>query len=279
VQVGSSYVLPASSRTVTHDDMTVVQMARAGYPISALSPRQVQGRIDRQRLAYEQAVACCAVTRWAARSIVEDYGIPASKVHVVGGGRNHEPRAVERDWSVPRYLFVGKDWERKNGDAVLRAFARLRREVPEATLDVVGNHPPITTEGVTTHGALNISLAAERALLDGLFERATCLVLPSRHEPSGIVFSEANAAGVPSIGSTEGGSAELIGDAGRIVHPDDDDGLLAAMRELTDPATAQRLGRNARRRSRLFTWEAVAERLLRALDLPELRTNELATFL
>lgn len=271
VQVGSSYSLPESEfAVVTHDDMTVVQAARAGYPtIAALSRRQREGRIERQRAAFNRALACCVVTGWAKQSIVEDYGIAEEKVHVVGGGRNHEPRPVERDWSTPRFLFVGKDWERKNGPAVLRAFARLREQIAAARLDVVGNHPPIDAPGVVAHGPLRLADRDERRRMDALFESATCFVMPSLHEPSGIVFSEANAAGVPSIGTTEGGAGELIGDAGRVVHPADDDALLAAMLELSDPATARELAARARKRSSLFTWPKVGERLLRALRVPD----------
>lgn len=280
VQIGSSYSLPASGKLVTHDDMTVVQAAEAGYPgVTALSKRQLKARIERQRRAFERAAACCVVTHWAARSVIEDYAISPAKVFVVGGGRNHEPRPVERDWSMPRFLFVGKDWERKNGPTVLRAFARLRREIGQARLDIVGQHPPIAAEGVTTHGSLRLDDPSGRARLDSLFESATCLVMPSRHEPSGIVFSEANAAGIPSIGSTEGGSGELIGDAGRTVHPDDEDGLLAAMRDLADPARAKLLSRRARARSARYTWRAVGERLLRALQLPSPDNRVLAEFL
>jgi glycosyltransferase involved in cell wall biosynthesis len=43
-----------------------------------------------------------------------------------------------RDWSTPRFLFVGNDFERKNGVAVVSAFKRLRDQVSEARLDVVG---------------------------------------------------------------------------------------------------------------------------------------------
>ena len=38
---------------------------------------------------------------------------------VVGFGRNCEPRPVPRDWREPRFLFVGVDWQRKNGEAVV----------------------------------------------------------------------------------------------------------------------------------------------------------------
>ena len=80
----------------------------------------------RQRRAYEQAVACCLTTPWAADSVIRDYGIAPAKVHVVGHRLQPRAPAGERDWSRPRFLFVGMDWARKNGAGVLRAFARLR---------------------------------------------------------------------------------------------------------------------------------------------------------
>ena len=39
-----------------------------------------------------------------------------------------------------------------------------------------------------------------------------------------------------------------------------------AMLRLADPATAARLGAAAKRRAEEFTWTAVAQRLLRALE-------------
>ena len=58
-------------------------------------------------------------------------------------------RVSRRDWSRPRFLFVGVDWRRKNGAAVLDAFEEVRRVVPAASLDLVGNHPEIDAPGVT----------------------------------------------------------------------------------------------------------------------------------
>lgn len=280
VQVGTGFSLPATLPAATFEDMTVPQAVRLGYPHwRALSARAVAARMKRQGRAYSQAKACCTRTHWAADSIVEDYGVPPAKVHAVGVGRNHDPRPSERDWHNPRFLFIGREWERKNGPGVLRAFQRLRAENPGATLDVVGKHPPIELPGVIGHGPLRENDPAERATLEGLFERATCYVMPSHHEPAGIVYVEAGAAGVASIGTTRGGAGELIGDAGRLVDPDDDEALLAAMRELANPSTAARLGAEARRRAAFFTWRAVAERLVRALDPPGVEVDSLADFL
>jgi glycosyltransferase involved in cell wall biosynthesis len=235
--------------------------------------------VARQRAIYARATACCAMSHWAARSMVEDYGVPREKVAVVGLGRNVEPERADRDGTQPRFLFVGKDWERKNGPRVLAAFAALHDERPDARLDVVGGHPPIDQPGVVGHGLLDTREPGKRRDLAQLFSAATCFVLPSLHEPAGTVYTEAAAAALPSIGSTAGGGATVIGDAGRVVAPDDDAALLDAMRLLANPEVAARLGEEALLRSELFTWRVVAERLVRALAPAGADLDGLAEFL
>jgi glycosyltransferase involved in cell wall biosynthesis len=215
-----------------------------------------------QRSAYERAAACCVASDWAAEAVVADYGVPRSKVHVVGFGRNCEPRPVPREWQVPRFLFVGADWKRKNGDAVVRAFARLRGELGQGQLDLVGNHPRVGLEGVVEHGALRLDDEADTRRLEELFEQATCYVMPSRFEAFGMVYVEAGTAGVPSIGTMRGGAATAIGDGGLLVDPDDENALLEAMRQLANPDRAAELGERAREHSGPYTWRGVAERIL-----------------
>jgi Glycosyl transferases group 1 len=280
VQIGTGFVLPAGTRYVTFEDLTVAQALRLSYPeFESLGRKAVQTRLERQRRAYQGAVACCMTTRWAGDSVVNDYGIPAGKVHAVGVGRNHAVGATSRDWQTPRYLFVGVEWERKNGPAVLRAFTRVREHFPDARLDVVGGHPPLDTDGVVGHGFLSLGEPAARAEVEALFREATCFVMPSLYEPSALAYVEAGAAGLPSIGTTVGGSAELIGDGGCVVDPHDDEALFTAMRELADPETAARLGGLAHRRSELYTWDSVAQRILRALAPVGVDRDALAAFL
>src|SRR5207248_10738046 len=123
-----------------------------------------------------------------------------------------ELHAVKRDFSAPRFLFVGKDFERKNGPLVVDAFGEVRARWPDATLDVVGRHPRLDHEGVSGHGFLSLDRADHAERLRGLFERATCFVMPSLAEPAGYVFAEALSAGIGSIGTRNGGSATIIGD-------------------------------------------------------------------
>ena len=269
VQIGSELGNPlAPGSFVTFDDMTVIQARQLPNPYFA--------RIDEpsfafwescQRRLFHSARAVCVASAWAGRSVVSDYGVPAEQVHVVGIGANLELEPGSRDWSRPRYLFVGLDWQRKNGPAVVRAFSIIHAENPESRLDLVGDHPPVDGAGIFGHGRLDRSTSDGRDRLAALFRSSTCLVVPSLSEPFGIVYLEAASAGTASIGTLVGGASEPIGETGILVDPRDELSLLEAMRRMSQPTEASARGAAAAERARLFTWKRVAARTLRAADL------------
>jgi len=131
----------------------------------------------------------------------------------------------------------------------------------------VGRHPKLDQPGVVGHGFLAREDAAAQARLDALFASATAFVLPSRFDPSPIAYLEAASAGLPVIATTEGGAGELLGAAAITVHPDDPAGLVAAMRRLADPETAQSMGAQASHNARHASWSDVARRILGALEI------------
>lgn len=279
VALGSGYALSTPLPVVSFEDMTLAQALRQGEPPYGTLGARAAGRwLARQREIYERSRGCCVTSAWAASSVRGDYGIDAAKVHVVGVGRNIEAGRPEREWSVPRFLFVGADWERKRGAAVVDAFAAVRARHPEATLDLVGNHPPVAAPGVVTHGRLPLGSPAGQRRYAELLRGATCFLMPSTHEPFGIAYIDAGASGLPSIGTTVGGAPEAVGPGGLVVDPGSREALPAAMLELADPATARRLGELACEHAAAYTWRATAERLLRALRPPGVDTDRLAPF-
>jgi glycogen synthase len=280
IQIGTTFALPAGVRFVPLEDMTLSQ-ATAVHPVFSRMSGAVVAAWERRRAEiYRAAHMCAPASHWTADSLHRDYGIARARMGVVGFGANHIAPASERRWEPPRFLFIGIDWERKGGPALLRAFARLRDTVPAATLDVVGGHPPLTAEGVSFHGLLSRRDPRQRGLLLELLARASCFVMPSLVEPFGIAYLEAAAAGIPSIATSIGGPADAVGsDAGVVVDPRDEDALVAAMTRLADPETAKRMGAAARERAKLYTWPCVAERLLRALELEPPDGRALAQFL
>jgi glycosyltransferase involved in cell wall biosynthesis len=143
----------------------------------------------------------------------------------------------------------------------------------------VGQVPAVTADGITVHGVLALGDPRGRQQIERLLRDATCLVMPSRHEPSALAYVEAAHAGLPSIVSKAGGSEELVGPGGIGVDPDDARALLDAMTALSDPTLARATGAKAQVHAQLYTWDAVAERLLRALRPDQAVQRNLARFL
>ena len=214
LQIGTAYNLDTDLPVVTYEDMTIAQAVQYAWPgYSSLSDDEIRECLAFQKTSYRRAQACCTMSNWAAQSLIEDYLVPADRVRVVGVGASHVGLPSPPDWTVPHFLFVGMDWKRKNGPAVLRAFMRLKADdglVSQARLDVVGRHPPIQQPGVFTHGVLRQSDPAEARQLDStLPQRDHVLVMPSKIEPAGIVYVEAGCCSVP-IGAQVGGSADSL---------------------------------------------------------------------
>lgn len=262
-------VVPRGIPCATYDDATLAQMwahpdsdiRNSGFP-----EKHVQRWIARQAASSHRADLCCVSTAWAAESFVAHYGVARERVRVIGMG--HRPREIplrERDWSTPRYLFVGVDWKRKNGDMVLGAFREVRARIPEAVLSLVGESPQVDEPGVERYGFLPREDPAAQAVLDELYAKATCFVLPSRFDPSAIAYLEASSAGLPVIATKAGGSGELLGEAAVIVNPDDAAAITRAMLQLGDPQTAREAGALAAARAPQYSWQRIGQRLLDAV--------------
>ncbi len=269
IQIGTDFTISTTAPTVTYEDMTVAQhIEHADEWFMTFPARARDAWLARQRLAYRNADACCVCSGWAGGSIVQHYGVAATDVRVVGLGANHRiDPPNDRDWSLPRFLCVARDWRRKNVPLIVETFARVRAEHPSSTLDIVGPYPGPAGDGVTLHGTLRLDEPGERAQVESLFRRATCYVMPSKHEASALAFIEAGSAGLPSIGTTVGGAAELIGDGGVVVDPADPEALHQAMLRLSDPETGAAFGARARAHSAWYQWPATAERILDALGV------------
>lgn len=162
-------------------------------------------------------------------------------------------------------LFVGGDWHRKGLGLAVEAVAKARADDTNLVLWVVG------TGDEAGFGAAASALGVgERVWFFGpsdrperFFQAADLFVLPSTYETFGIVCFEAAACGLPVVAPPLHGISDLIGDgeAGIVVERDADS-IAAALRQLADPATRARLGGEAHRRARQYTWERSAASVL-----------------
>ena len=178
----------------------------------------------------------------------------------------------------PLILQLGRLVPRKGVDAVIRGFARLRRDHGiAARLLIVGgesNDPdPAATPEI---GRLREIAAAEgasdgvvfvgrrgREVLKYYYSAADVFVTTPWYEPFGITPVEAMACGTPVIGSNVGGIKFTVrdGETGYLVPPDDPGAIAERIAHLyRHPRLMNVFRRQAIKRANdLFTWKGVAD--------------------
>lgn len=164
----------------------------------------------------------------------------------------------------PRILSVRNLEQHYRVDVTLRAFAALKRLLPEATLTVAGYG---NQERALRRLAASLGLDGVRFLgrvepvdVPALYEDADLFVNSAVIDNQPVSVLEAFAAGLPVISTGTGDIAAMLGDGDRglLVPPDDPDALAAAMAALLEcPERAWRMARRAKRETDRYTWSRV----------------------
>lgn len=170
---------------------------------------------------------------------------------------------------VTRFFYAGTLMARKNVDAILRALATHRAR--PWTLDVVGEGDCLSelqaladklevTDRVCFHGRL----PRERVL--EMMHEADVFTMISRNEAFGLVYLEAMAAGVLTVGSRDEGIDGVIADGenGFLCRAGDDAALAAIYGRIFDmtPEERRTVAQHAKETAMQMTDSAVAERYL-----------------
>ncbi|MCS7283792.1 MAG: glycosyltransferase family 1 protein [Anaerolineae bacterium] len=169
-------------------------------------------------------------------------------------------------------LYVGSENPRKNLPTLLRAFARLYRDLPNVRLIRVGaiqyfSHARQLQQEIRALGlekaVLHFPTVSDEDLVL-FYNRADLVVVPSLYEGFGLPVLEAMACGTPVVCSNATSLPEVAGDAALLVSPLDEEEWTQAMaRLLTDRSLWEDLRARGLARARLFTWERTAEETLK----------------
>ena len=218
-----------------------------------------------------RADAVITVSEYTAGRIRTQLGVPSDVVSICPPGAPPWERRREPTSNGP-ILFMGTIEPRKNVPVLLGAYEALVTRRPDAPpLILAGNVTPacqvvleriqqLPLAGRVRH--VGYVSGAER---EKLYREASMLVLPSLDEGFGMPVLEAMTLGVPAVISNRGALPEVAGDAALVVDAEDPRGLAAAMeRLLGDPALAARSADAGVARSRQFSWDTSAARLLKA---------------
>ncbi len=164
-----------------------------------------------------------------------------------------------------RFVFVGRMTMQKRPDLTVEAFCRIADDAPDWDLLMIGDGPmraecerkvPASLrDRIIWTGFLN-----DQPMLTALYCGSHCLVLPSDFEPWALVVNEAARSGLALITTkVVGASAELLKDGvnGRAVPVNDVPALASAMREVTEPGAAERMGEASQ--AIVAEWRRVAD--------------------
>ena len=208
--------------------------------------------------AYQYADIVAPVCRYNALWEVAN-GTPQSRIRPVHNGI--DPKAfpvATAEPAVPTSVFVGRIDPLKDIETLLRAFAEVRAELPEARLRMFGPVP----EGGEDYFEQCVQLSTDLGLADGAatfegkisppskaYHTGHVVVLTSISEGLPYVVLEAMASGRPVVATDVGGVAEAVGNAGLLVPPKDPSAVAAAcVMLLSDKRKRKALGRASRAR-------------------------------
>ncbi len=222
--------------------------------------RALNQRLERWSLRFPTVVM--ALSAYTAGRLETLTGLPRERMEILRCPVDHHlfrPEGPRWDRAPARYLIsVGRvDDDRKNYEALVRAFGPLAARFPDLDLVIVG--PAERADNAVAALARALGLAARvhfpgplaGETLAAAYRGAEAYVMTSRQEGLGIVVIEAQAAGRPVIIMHCGGSDELVADGqdGRLVDQGDEASFARVLGEaLASPAWLKSAGAAARQK-------------------------------
>jgi glycosyltransferase involved in cell wall biosynthesis len=226
---------------------------------------------ERQSEQYLGLSGVLSMSHWFRDELIGQ-GVSPTAIDVVGAGISSISELRRPLLREPKertkLIFVGLDFERKGGDLVLAAVGRLRKEggLP-LTLTVIG--PPIWPYSDDPPSWVHFVGSVPPQVVAGLLLKHDLFVMPSRFEPYGIAFLEAQAAGVPCIGRRAFAMTEIVpeGRGGLLIEATAGIDELAntIARALCHDDLYENIEARAVEVREQYSWNAVAQRSIEAV--------------
>jgi glycosyltransferase involved in cell wall biosynthesis len=225
---------------------------------------------DRFHFLFPNQLNYYPLLRDAKNSVFHEF-VPVSMIDKASGS-NGEPQELY-------VLQVGAPWYLKGVDVLIKAFAEVAPEFPNAKLKLLGFYPGQEALLELTRDAPQVEVLRARPNPETLeiVKRAAIMATPSRTEGLPRVIIEAMAAALPVVASDVGGISTLVhdGENGYVIPVGDHHALAARLRQLlNDEPLRRRMGEDgyARAHSELNERAYVREftHMIAATIAPEL---------
>jgi mannosylfructose-phosphate synthase len=245
-------------------------------------------RVHWENILFRQAIAHTVTTEDGMQTYKRLYDFETPDMDIIPPGvdihrfQPLEAGEKERDLDTPgKYVFCLSRIDSNKGHAeLIRAFAHVAREVPDAYLVIGGGSKEpkqhelnVRAEFTKIVDELNLG---ERVIFTGYvhdddlatyYRKARLFVLPSKYEPFGMTTLEAMSCGTPVVATKFGGIRKNLQqehDALMVDPTNEEEFATAITRILTDEGLSSKLIENGLTTIReRFSWEAIAATTLK----------------
>jgi glycosyltransferase involved in cell wall biosynthesis len=250
-------------------------------------------RIPAEKRVMQAADGIIALSSIERQALIEHYGVPESRIHIVPGGVDVDrfaPKAskaelkqqlgIESDFMI---FAVGRLDPRKGFLELVEAMPQVVRAIKAQGKSICfmlpqGSESPSNDEKAL-HGRMlerirELKLEGEVRWFSRLSDEdivhcygaADLFACPSLYEPFGLVLVEAMAAGTPVVATCNGGPVDIVDEGvdGYLADPTDADAFAAGIMAILsrDGAARQRMNEAALATAReRYAWTAVASQI------------------
>lgn len=261
----------------TYQDMTyhaglLVKRLKVKFPFiyqaagnDFFSEDEIHRREKRQYDEYLNAQAAFFMSKWVEKIMSDFHKDIAPKFIHIGGGTNIDINKIDISKKVGnKFLFIGRDFERKAGDLVIKAFRILKEKyMPNAELHMAGCAPQDKIDGIYYYGDVDYKKVGE------LLNSCDVFCMPSRFEAYGLVFVEALIFGLPCIGRKFFEMPHFIkeGEEGALIENDNPQVLAQTMFDvISDKEMIANIQSKQLDYINRYSWNSVAERAKKVID-------------
>ncbi len=255
--------------------------------IELLEPQDRRGYLINKYLysGIRRAKRLIAVSEYTKKTIMDYYGLPSERIDVIYNGVNPEVfypienfgqtvgcQTLRQDLRLgvrhPIVLYVGSDHPRKNLPIALQAFAKLKKQLPQAIFLKVGKPGILSGRAATLAEVDRLKLkdsvrfinSVSDKRLNELYNLADVFLFPSGFEGFGLPPLQAMAAGLPVISSNATSLPEVVGSAALTYEPDNVEGIAQSLLQITqDLQLTQRLKQSGLEQAKRFSWQRAAQ--------------------
>ncbi|MFL9671410.1 glycosyltransferase family 4 protein [Pseudomonas marginalis] len=248
--------------------LTVYDMIHELFPEN-FSPKDQTTSLKRRAVERADHVIC--ISESTRRDLMNLFGVPESKLSVVHLGFEQFQPTLEQPGTAspkPYLLYVGSRHGYKNFFGLLKAVSSSRRLKAEFDIVAFGGGAFSDSElekvkqlGFSVDQVRQIG--GDDAVLGQLYDGAKAFIYPSLYEGFGLPPLEAMAHSCPVISSGTSSMPEVIGDAGILFDPTNDEEMAGAIERVvySDSETAQ-LVELGHERLKHFSWQRCSQETL-----------------